>query len=83
MNSFIISQIRTFVPIIVGAFVAWLVTVGIALDADTQAGLIVALTGLLQGLYYFIVRLLEKRWPKVGVLLGVASKPVYRALEVK
>ena len=77
MNSFIISQIRTFVPIIVGALVAWLLTMGIELDADTQAGLVVALTGGLQALYYFVVRLLEKKWPKVGVLLGVASKPVY------
>ena len=78
MNSFIISQIRTYVPILVGALAAWLLTKGIELDTDTQAGLIVFLTGLLQGLYYLIVRLLEKRWPKVGVLLGVASKPVYR-----
>lgn len=78
MNSFIISQIRTYVPILVGALAAWLLTKGVELDTDTQAGLIVFLTGLLQGLYYLIVRLLEKRWPKVGVLLGVASKPVYR-----
>lgn len=77
MNSFVISQIRTYVPILVGALVAWLITVGVELDSDTQAGIIVALTGLLQGLYYFIVRLLEKKWPKIGVLLGVASKPVY------
>lgn len=77
MNNFIISQIRTFVPIIVGALISWLLTVGIAIDSDTQAGLIVALTGVIQALYYFIVRLLEKKWPQVGVLLGIASKPVY------
>lgn len=77
MNSFIISQIRTFVPIVVGALVAWLITLGIELDAETQTSLVITLTGVIQAVYYFLVRLLEKKWPQVGVLLGVASKPVY------
>lgn len=79
MNSFVTSQIRTYVPILVGGFVSWLVTLGINLDADSQAGLIVFLTGVLQAVYYFVARLLERRWPQVGaILLGSSKQPVYR-----
>ena len=77
MNNFVISQIRTYTPILVGALVSWLITLGVTLDAQTQASLIIALTGVLQGLYYFIIRLLEKKWPKIGVLLGFATIPEY------
>ena len=79
MSDFVTSQIRTYTPIIAGALVSWLATKGMELDAETQAGLIVALTGTAQAAYYFIVRLLERRWPKVGVLLGSAKKPEYKA----
>lgn len=77
MSNFVTSLIRTYVPIIVGALVAWLITVGIELDANTQAGLIVGLTGILQGAYYLAVRLLERKFPQIGVLLGSTQKPVY------
>ena len=77
MTNFFTSLTRTYVPIIVGAFAAWLITVGIELDANSQAGLIVALTGLLQGVYYLVVRLLERKFPQLGVLLGSTQKPVY------
>lgn len=78
MNNFVTSQIRTIVPIIVGALVSWLITLGIELDADTQTGLVVFLTGLLQAVYYFIARLIEKKYPQIGgFLLGSQSKPVY------
>lgn len=50
MNNFVTSQIRTIVPIIVGALVSWLITLGIELDADTQTGLVVFLTGIAGGL---------------------------------
>ena len=79
MSNFIIAQIRTYVPIAVGAFVSWLALKGIELDPQTQSGLIVALTGTLQAVYYFIARLIEKRYPKAGLyLLGSAQKPVYK-----
>lgn len=79
MNNFVTSQIRTIVPIIVGALVSWLITLGIELDADSQTGLVVFLTGLLQAVYYFIARLLEKKYPSIGgFLLGSQSKPVYK-----
>ncbi len=78
MNSFITSQIRTIVPIAVGALVSWLALRGINLDEGQEAGLVIALTGLLQALYYFIARLLEQRFPQVGtLLLGSSAQPEY------
>lgn len=77
MSSTIVSLIRTYVPVAVGAFVAWLVTLGIDLDAEAQAGLVTALTGVLIAAYYGIVRALERRWPWVGVFLGVPAEPLY------
>lgn len=69
------SLIRTYVPVAVGAFVAWLVTLGVELDPSTEAGLITALTAVLIALYYTLVRLLEKKWPALSVLLGSGQIP--------
>lgn len=77
MSNFVTSQIRTYAPIIVGALIAWLATLGLELDADTQTGLVVALTGVLQAAYYLLARTLESRWPKLGVLLGSSKTPEY------
>lgn len=77
-NNFVISQIRTYVPILVGAVIAWLATMGLSLDADTQSGLVIALTGLLQAAYYFVARVVERKFPQAGsFLLGSSAKPVY------
>jgi len=78
MNNYFTSLIRTVVPIVVGALVTWLVTLGVQIDAETQTGLIVGLTGLLTAVYYTVVRLLEKKWPKLGILLGKATTPDYK-----
>ena len=77
MNNTMIGLIRTWVPIVVGGFFSWLATQGLALDAETQAGAIVALTGIIQAVYYTLVRLLEQQWPAAGWLLGKASTPKY------
>lgn len=71
------SLIRTYVPVIVGAFFAWLVTSGIDVDATAQTALVTALTALLTGVYYTGVRLLEKQWPQLGFLLGINVQPQY------
>ena len=75
LNTLAPSLIRTYVPIIVGALVAWLLTLGVNLDAGAQTGLIVFLTGLLQAVYYTLIRLAERQWPQIGVLLGLAKTP--------
>ena len=76
MNTLVSSLIRTYVPILVGAFIAWLITLGIELDADVQAALVVALTGVLQAAYYTAARLLERKFPAMSILLGSGSQPV-------
>lgn len=81
MNSFVTSLIRTYVPIIVGAVVSYLLTVGIEIDSEAQAGLVVGLTGVLQAAYYLAVRLIERKFPQAGVLLGSAKQVVYRKVE--
>lgn len=77
MTDFILSLVRTYTPIAVGAVVAWLVTLGVEVDVETQAGLVVALTGVIQAIYYTVIRLLEKKFPQIGVLLGSAKTPEY------
>lgn len=77
MSATIVSLIRTWTPVAVGTLVSWLLTLGINLDPDTQAGLIAGLTGVLIAAYYGIVRVLERRWPWVGVLLGSTAQPEY------
>lgn len=78
MNSFVVSQIRTVAPILVGGLVSWLATRGFNIDTEVQAGLVIMLTGILQATYYLFARLLEIWNPKFGVLLGATSQPVYK-----
>jgi hypothetical protein len=75
VNTLALSLIRTYAPILVGAFASWLLTVGLDIDSETQAGLVIFLTGLLQAVYYTVVRLAEQRFPGIGVLLGAAKSP--------
>ena len=75
MNTLALSLIRTYAPILVGAFASWLLTVGLDIDSETQAGLVIFLTGLLQAVYYTVVRLAEQKFPGIGVLLGAAKSP--------
>lgn len=82
MNSFITSQIRTYVPVAVGVFLSWLLSRGIVLDEQTTNGLVAFLTGVLIAIYYFVARLIERKYPQAGqLLLGSAKQPTYR--EVK
>lgn len=76
MSTTIISWIRTIVPIGVASALSWLlVTFGLQLDKASEDGLVVGITGLLIAVYYTGVRALEEKWPKLGVLLGVAQTP--------
>lgn len=77
MSDSITALIRTWVPVGVGAFLAWLVTLGVELDANVEAGLITSLTGLAIGIYYTVALLLSKKWPIVGVLLGSTKQPTF------
>lgn len=79
-NQFI-SIVRTYVPIGVGAVLAWVaIHFGFTVDEKTQTTLVLLVTALLQAGYYLIVRALEAKWPRLGVLLGVPAKPHYPRL---
>lgn len=77
-NDFLISVIRTAVPVAVGAVLAWLASrAGIILDADSSAALTASAVAVAVAVYYALARALETRWPWLGVLLGRRAKPVY------
>lgn len=77
LNDTLTGLIRTWVPIGVGAVIAWFATRGLELDFETQNAVVIALTGVTQALYYSAVRLLENQFPAIGWLLGSAKKPRY------
>jgi uncharacterized membrane protein (DUF441 family) len=78
MSNFITSLVRTYVPIFVGAVVSYLATRGIEIDAEAAAGLAAFLGGFASAVYYFGVRLIERRIPSAGVLLGSVKTPDYK-----
>lgn len=80
MNNFVTSLVRTYVPIFVGSIFSYLaVKYGLVVDGDIQNQLVAGLTGVVIAVYYLVVRLLERRFPEVGILLGSTQKPVYVA----
>lgn len=76
MNDTIVSLIRTYTPIIVGAAISWVFRKLGWVEPDTAA-LGVAFTGLVIGAYYGAVRALEKKWPALGWLIGQPKEPAY------
>jgi len=80
MSDLILSYIRTYVPIGVGAALSYAaVRWGIVVPEDISTEVTVGLTGLVIAAYYGIVRALEARWPAFGKLLGRSKAPVYNA----
>jgi hypothetical protein len=78
MSDGIISAIRTYVPIAVGAVVAFLAErYNILIDEETSMALVTALGGLLAILYWTLVRLAASKLPWFGVLLGYNVEPKY------
>lgn len=72
----IVSVIRTVVPAIVGTVIAWLASRWFDLsqyENAVNAWLVPACIAV----YYALVRLLERKWPVFGVLLGARKQPVY------
>jgi hypothetical protein len=72
------SLVRTGIPTIVGAAVTALASgLFLHLDAATQTGAIVGITGAVQAGYYALAVWLEGRFPATRVLLGNISAPAY------
>lgn len=78
MSDHLVSLIRTYVPLGVGAGLTWLASVlGVVVDESTSTAATVAAVGIASAAYYTVVRQLEKRWPALGVLLGSTKQPAY------
>lgn len=77
LSDYLVSLVRTFVPVLVGLGLTKLATVtGISVSGET-ANLL--LTGLVISGYYAAVRALEAKWHWFGVLLGWKVAPSYAA----
>ena len=81
MDDYVTSQIRTWVPVAVGAALVWLATtLGIGLDEGTSAAVTAAAVGIVTSVYYAAARAVETRYPRVGrvlLSLGLAGEPTY------
>jgi hypothetical protein len=78
LHDYLISLIRTVVPVGIGAVLAWLASrLGVVIDGEASAGLVAAVVAVAIAGYYALVRALETRWPFFGVLLGKPAAPVY------
>lgn len=63
---------------LVGALLTWLATnAHIILTPTSQAYVTSLATFIVSFAYYVVVRVIEARIPKAGVLLGVPKRPVY------
>jgi len=78
MSDYITSLIRTWTPMLVGALVSWLSTRGVDISQEASLALGAFLTALFGATYYAVIRSLEKRFPKIGLLLGSAKKVIYK-----
>ena len=70
MNDYVVSLIRTWVPVAVGAALTWLATeAGIVLDDETGAMATAVAITLVTAAYYAGARAIEQKWPKAGRIL--------------
>jgi hypothetical protein len=73
------NLIRTYVPVVVGSGISWLISHGIQVTTPTKAALIALLTSTLIAGYYTVLRVLEERWPSIGLLLGARQPGLVQA----
>ena len=71
------SFVRTAIPTVIGVLLFLAANLGLALDAETESGLIVILVGVAQALYYSIARALIAKVPALSWMLGPDSTPDY------
>lgn len=76
-SGYVTSVIRTAVPYLIGLIVSWLISLG--LPASVKDAATAILTFVIGTIYYLGVRALEKKWPKLGWLLGSPTAPTYPA----
>lgn len=78
LSDLVVSQIRTYTPAVAGALIGWGVSLGLPVSAGMKDGLTAILIPVFAGAWYLGVRLLEKRYPWAGWLLGLPRTPTYQ-----
>ena len=78
MNDFIISQIRTYVPIGVGLALTWLADTFGIVGVDSAAAGAIAVS-LVSAAYYALARWLESKYPFARRMLGIPVAPTYES----
>jgi len=77
MSDYVVSAIRTGVPVVIGWLVFtvnnWIEPLGVEVDTETVAGPVIG--ALIWG-YYLLARWLEQKYPQIK-WLGVSSTPSY------
>lgn len=76
LNDTLIRFIRTYVPVAVGGFIAWLSMYVDLVGVDKDGATTIAV-GIVIGLYYLVASILVKVHPIFGWLLGNPKTPVY------
>ena len=82
MNDYLTSLIRTYVPLGVAYLVGWLASLGINVTDSQREAIAGAIGVVAAGLYYALIRKLEAKFPKVGILLGKPAAVSYSAPQV-
>lgn len=83
VSNYVVSLLRTWVPVAWGSALAWAVTQIPALEPYLNSpGMVAiggALAGVLTGLWYLLWRTVEKKLPAglTRILLGANSRPLY------
>ena len=74
MSNYSKSVVRTITPIVVGYIVALLIKAGIHV---TSMQVMTVLGPVSSAAYYLVVRAIEQKFPKAGMLLGHPATPKY------
>jgi hypothetical protein len=78
MNDFVIAQIRTWVPVAIGAALTYLAAkLGVVIDEDISGQVAAVAVTIVTGVYYLLVSALARKWSAFGWLLGYAKAPTY------
>jgi uncharacterized membrane protein YjgN (DUF898 family) len=79
IGDLVTSYVRTGAALLVGLLLTWLAaSQQIVIDKSSEAVLVALTTMLITFVWYVVVRALEHKWPKLGVLLGIPKRPTYQ-----
>ena len=79
VGNVIVANIRTFVPIAVGAALTWVASkLGIVVDDNTKMTAAALAVLIVTSVWYGVVHWVEQKWPSVGWLFGKAALPYYK-----